>query len=237
MKFLPLLFIIFLTSCGSTEKSITISAAASLKDALTEIETNYEKDNNVELYINFAGSGTLANEILAGAPSDVFFSASKKQMDKLDEAGLVKNSVDLLNNEIVLIEPVDSTENYTFDTLETASKIGIGEPKTVPAGRYGSEVIEYLGKDIEDLLVYGKDVAEVRVWVETSNVDCGIVYKTDAITDKVKITDTAPAESHTPVVYPVGTISDNKYGEEFLEYLQEDAQKEIFKGYGFTIND
>ncbi len=224
---------------------LTISAAASLKDALTEIKDLYSKEEpNTEVTLTFGPSGSLAEQIKQGAQVDVFLSASTKYMDDLKDTGEIDETSlrDLLANEVVLIAPKDSTISITdFSQLIDPAivKIAIGEPKTVPAGQYASEVFAFynLRDQLSDKIVYGKDVKEVLTWVETGNVDVGLVYATDAkVSDLVKILVTAPAESHQAIIYPTAIInsSQNPQGAKaFSDFLTTDAAMEIFANYGF----
>lgn len=250
-----MLFVLVMSGCSTNEESkkqeagtekveLTISAAASLQDAINEIKTAYEKENsNVKINLNFGASGALQQQISKGAPVDLFFSAAEDKFDQLvDEKFIEKDKgIDLLGNEIVLVVPKDSDQSIKeFEDLPKAKKIAIGTPETVPAGQYGKEMLENLGvwKDSEEKVVYAKDVRQVLTYVETENVDAGIVYKTDALTsEKVKITATASEDTHTPIIYPVGVIKESSHLEEandFYEYLQTEKAMEIFVKYGFA---
>jgi len=262
---LSLFIVVLFTACGKTEAvkpstnekpasdtkseaavSLTISAAASLKDALTEIQELYKKEKtNVTISYNFGSSGTLQKQIEQGAPADVFLSAGKKQVDALKTNGLIIEDTykDLLKNEVVLIVPKDSKDSVNFQNLTEAKikKIGLGEPESVPAGQYGKEVLTYLKifDKISSKVVYAKDVREVLAWVETGNVDAGIVYKTDAkVSDKVKVAVEAPKGSHKAIVYPGAVIKASKNIEaskEFLKFLSEEEATKIFEKYGFDV--
>lgn len=229
---------------GSEKVELTISAAASLQDAINEIKTAYEKENsNVKINLNFGASGALQQQISQGAPVDLFFSAAEDKFDKLVDENIIEKDkgIDLIGNEIVLVVPKDSENQIqTFEDLPKAEKIALGTPETVPAGQYGKETLENLGvwKDSEEKVVYAKDVRQVLTYVETENVDAGIVYKTDALTsEKVKITATASKDTHTPIIYPVGVIKESSHLEAanaFYEYLQTEKAMKIFVNYGFA---
>lgn len=227
---------------GTEKIEITISAAASLQDAINEIKTAYEKENsNVKINLNFGASGALQQQISQGAPVDLFFSAAEDKFEKLVDEDLIEKGKNLIGNEIVLVVPKDSAQDIkTFEDLPKAEKIALGTPETVPAGQYGKETLENIGawKDTEEKVVYAKDVRQVLTYVETENVDAGIVYKTDALTsEKVKITATASEDTHTPIIYPAGVIKESSHLEEanaFYEYLQTDKAMEIFMKYGFA---
>lgn len=225
---------------------LTISVAASLKDVMKEIKEVYQKENpNITLTFNFGSSGSLQKQIEQGAEVDVFISAATKQMDELEDKGLIIEDTrrDFLENKIVLIVPLDSSGINNFNDLlqDKVKKIGIGEPKSVPAGQYSEQVLTNL--DIIDSLkskfVYAKDVKEVLLWVETGNVDAGMVYETDAkVSDKVKVVARAPEGSHKPVYYPAAVIKESKNREaakDFVNFLYSSKAKPIFEKYGFIF--
>jgi len=246
-----LLLVGILAGCGSQgsntktneQVELTISAAASLQDSLEELQKNYEKEHaNIKITYNFGGSGALQQQILQGAPVDLFFSAAEDKFDGLVEKGLIDNKqgTDLLANELVLIVPKKNEKQIqSFEDLTKADKIAVGTPETVPAGKYGVETLKNmkLWEDLESKVVYTKDVRQVLTYSETENVDAGIVYKTDAlVSDKVDVVATAKGDTHTPIIYPVGVIKDSKHvkeAEDFYNYLQSDEAMKVFKKYGF----
>lgn len=224
---------------------LTISAAASLQDALAEIKAGFEKEHPaIILNFNFGGSGALQQQITQGAPVDLFFSAAEDKFQALVKDGLIEKESgrNLLGNDLVLIVPKDSEKEIkTFEDLTDAGKIALGTPESVPAGKYGKETLEHLNvwEDIEDKddFVFAKDVRQVLTYVETGNVDAGIVYKTDAMaSEKVDIAATAGDDSHAPIIYPVGIIKNTPHPNEaklFFEYLQNNQSMKIFEEYGF----
>ncbi len=246
-----LILVGLLVACGNEENDpqvkepieLTISAAASLQDALEELKTTYEKEHDtIKILYNFGGSGALQQQILQGAPADLFFSAAEDKFDVLVEKEMIdpKQGMDLLANELVLIVPKKNDKQIqSFEDLKQAGKIALGTPETVPAGQYGVETLKnmQLWESLESKVVYTKDVRQVLTYSETENVDAGIVYKTDAlVSDKVEVIATADDQTHTPIIYPVGVIKNSKHGQEaedFYHYLQSDEAMEIFKKYGF----
>lgn len=251
---LLIVFLLSLTACNKPSEPVqsvepvelNISAAASLKDALLEMQPEYEKDNNVKLILNFAASGTLQKQIEEGAPSDIFISAGKKQMDALEEKDLIvkESRKNLLGNSIVLIvaeEAKDKIKKIEDITVADIAKISIGTPESVPAGSYAKESLENLDmwKAVESKIVFAKDVRQVLTYVETGEVDGGIVYSSDAaLLKKGVIVGTFPADSHKPVVYPAALINEGKqkeYAEKFLEFLSSDKAIDIFNKYGFEV--
>ncbi|MFD6440176.1 molybdate ABC transporter substrate-binding protein [Peribacillus sp. NPDC060186] len=237
---------------GNTEKKtqqkdekveLTMSAAVSLQAALNDIKAAFEKENpNVKVNYNLGASGALQQQISQGAPVDLFFSAAEDKFEKLVADDLIeeKNGLDLLGNELVLVVPKESDKEIkTIDDITKATKISIGTPESVPAGQYAKQTLENLNlwKEIEGKLVYAKDVSQVLTYVETGNVDAGIVYKTDALNSgKVDIVATAKEDLHDPIIYPVGMIKDSSHPKEaqlFYEYLQSEESIKVFEKYGF----
>lgn len=239
----------FLTAgCGAGEEPVelTVLAAASLTDVCNEIKGIYEAEHeNVTLNFSYGSSGALQTQIEEGAPADVFLSASTKQMNALNEEGLMNSDsvVELLENKIVLVVPADSdTDLSSFEEVVTdkVTMIGLGEPESVPVGQYSEEVYTYLGMldQVRAKANYGSDVRTVLSWVETGAVDCGIVYATDAYTtDKVKIVAEAPEGSCKKVIYPAGVVRASKNADAaqaFVDYLQQEETLALFESYGFS---
>lgn len=223
------------------EKTITVGAAASLTDVLEELRPRFEEEYDAKVKFTFAGSGALMTQIEQKAPIDVFFSASSKQMNTLKEEGLVKESVDLLGNELVLITGKDSKfGDLTFDNI-TENKdlsLAIGDPQSVPAGQYANELFENQNIKFDKELNLATDVRQVLSWVELLEVDAGIIYKTDALTSKkVKVCDTANQENYSKIVYPVAVVEyskNQKTANDYIKFLQSKESMEKFVSYGFT---
>ncbi|MFB0920730.1 MAG: molybdate ABC transporter substrate-binding protein [Oscillospiraceae bacterium] len=230
-----------------TKANLTIAAAASLKNAMTEIQALYLKEKpNSKLSFNFAASGTLQTQIEQGASVDVFFSAASSNMNSLKTEGLLVDSTvkNLLGNDVVLIVPKDSKltiDSFKDVTGSSVKTIGIGEPASVPAGKYAQDVFTYYGvwDQVKAKAVFGTPVTQILTWVETGNVDCGVVYSTDAAAStKVKVITTALDESHTPIVYPAAVIKSSTHtvaAKDFVNFLSSSAAKAVFVKYGFSI--
>lgn len=224
---------------------LTVSAAVSLREAAEELKVLYTKQHpEVKITYNFGASGTLQKQIEEGAPVDLFISAGKKQMDDLAEKGLIiENSrQNLLENELVLVAPKDSTiKDFTDLAGSGIGKISIGTPESVPAGKYAQEALTSLNlwDKLQPKLVLAKDVRQVLNYVETGNVDAGLVYRSDALIAKEsKIVATAPAASHKPIVYPMAIIKDTKQQaavEAYAAFLTSVEAQGIFEKYGFKI--
>lgn len=245
--FAVLLLLLGLSSSAysQTKVSLTISAAASLKDALVEVETTYKKSHaNIDFSNNFASSGTLATQIDQGAPVDVFLSAANRQMDDLETKGLIATGTrrNLLRNTLVLIAPLDSKlRDFQGLAQSQIRLIALGDPASVPAGQYGRQTLLALRlmDKISTKIVFAKDVRQVLTYVETGNADAGLVYLSDAKSSgKVRIVATAPDSSHDPIVYPAAVVkgSHNKEAAQtFVEYLGSAAAEAVFAKHGFTI--
>ena len=224
---------------------VTVSAAISLKDVLDEISALYRADNpQVSIHFNLGASGTLQRQIEEGAPVDIFISASPAQMDSLALRGLILADTrkDLVKNSVVLIASEGRQTIAGFQDLvrPDIKVIAIGDPQTVPAGKYAREVLTHFGlyDKLKPKFVLAKDVRQVLTYVETGNADAGIVYLTDARTStRVSVVATAPEESHSPVIYPVAIIAGSKNmaaAKTFEEFLLGSQASAMFKKYGFV---
>ncbi|RJG22120.1 molybdate ABC transporter substrate-binding protein [Paenibacillus thiaminolyticus] len=237
-------------AAGEAQKEqveLTVSAAVSLTDALSEIQNLYESTHaGVQLHFNFGGSGALQKQIEQGAPADLFFSAAAKQMNQLVEKQVVNanDQMSLLTNELVVIVPSDSKASVNSEAglLEDGLRtVAIGIPESVPAGSYAKEALTNAGlwDQLQPKLVQAKDVRQVLQYVSTGNADAGIVYKTDALsTSDVKIAYVIAPSTHTAIEYPLGIVAATKHREEaeqFYRYLQTEEALNIFEKYGFSI--
>ena len=249
---------ILFAGCGSSGKEtppaaqltlieLNISAAVSLKDALTEIQKNYQAKNpHSKLLFNLGATGSLQKQIEQGAPADIFISAAPKQMNELQEKKLINPATrkNFVENKLVVVVPKDSKLSLTkYKDLTQAgvNKIALGETAVVPAGQYAKEVLQKLAiwDKVQDKVVYAKDARTVLAYTETGNVEAGIVYKTDAASsNKVKIVATAPEGSHQPIVYPIAVVASTKQAktaEDFVNYLFTPESKVILEKHGFVM--
>jgi len=224
---------------------LTISAAASLKDALSEIVTLYSQaKSNVAIRNNFGSSGNLQQQIINGAPVDVFISAAAKQMDELQKKGLIIPDTrrDLLSNRLVLIVPADKNDISDLKDLTTANikRIAIGDPRSVPVGQYAEQALTKLElfQDVQSKFVLGNNVRQVLQFVESGNAQAGIVYATDVKTStKVKVVQVLDARLHKPIVYPIAVLqksTNQPSAKSYLEFLSSEPAKTIFEKYGFS---
>ena len=234
------------TEPAETAVIITISAAASLTDALDEVTAAYTAANpNIAFSINYGASGTLQEQISQGAEADIFFSASKKYMDALEDDGLVVDGTrgNVLGNELVVVVPKDSTlavSSLADLAGDDFTIVALGDPEAVPAGKYAEQSLASVGVDAAVLAkaVRGSDVKGVLTYVETGDAEAGIVYATDALaSDAVKVAFTIPSDAHDPIVYPAAVLNmgaSQEAAKAFLDYLRSDEAMAIFGSYGFT---
>lgn len=241
------LLIFLLISCSplaNTPLSLTVSAAASLQKVMIDVQQLYNTvQPNVKIIYNFASSGSLQQQIEQGADVDVFISAAIQQMDALADKGLILADTrkNLLTNQIVLVVPNNSQGITSFQDLTRSriTKIAIGEPKSVPIGKYAQEVLTYLKilSKVKNKIIFAKDARQVLSYVETANVDAGIVYLTDAkISNSTKIVATAPIESHSPLVYPVAVVQNTRkvsIAQDFIQFLASKKAIKVYEKYGF----
>ena len=241
------------TTEGGKSK-ILVAAAASLQATFdNELIPLFEKENpEITVEGTYASSGDLQQQIESGLDADVFFSAATSNMDTLTEEKLIDEDtvVDLLKNDVVLITPKDSKLGIkSFKDITKADTIAIGDPESVPAGKYAKEILTNLGvyNEVEKKASLGASVTEVLSWVAEGSADAGIVYATDAQTENTNGDDkevevVATAEDsmmQTLVVYPVGVVSASTHKDEanaFVDFLQTDEAKAILEKAGFTIN-
>jgi len=232
--------------CASLHAAdLRVSAAASLSDVMTEVSAAWEKHTGAKLILNFAGSNTLARQIEAGAPVDVFISADEKTMTGLEKKDLLKNDtiVPLLGNSLVVIGPVDSALKITSAQDLASSqirRIALGDPASVPAGVYARTWFESqkAWEPVSKKVISTENVRGALAAVASGNVDAGIVYKTDAaISDKVKILFAVPEDETPSILYPVAVCLSTKQPEAALNliaFLRQKEARAIFQKYGFT---
>jgi molybdate transport system substrate-binding protein len=232
------------TAHAAGKNMIQVSAAISLKDALAVLKEIYEKKKpDVAIRFNLASSGMLQKQIEEGAPVDLFISAGKKQMDELAAKKLIvpETRSDLLGNELVLIiskEKKGAIKSFA-DLADKAQSISIGQPETVPAGKYGKETLSNLKlwAAVEKKIMFAKDVRQVLSYVDSGNVDAGLVYQSDTLAMKSGVVAAmAPKGSHSPILYPMALIKDGKNkaaAGKFMEFLKSAEAAKVFAKYKF----
>ncbi|BBA51732.1 molybdate ABC transporter substrate-binding protein [Fusobacterium varium] len=232
--------IFLLAACGKTEKKeITISAAASLNEVLSQIVENYQKENkNVVINVNFGASGALKKQIEGGAPVDFVFFASKKDLEDLKKQDLVseKFSKDILENTMVVAgrKKIDSLSEMLDH------KVAIGDPDVVPAGRYAKQVLENEGlwDRMQENFVLSKDVRSAMQYVDLYEVDYAMIYKTDSkVMKNAEIVYEVPNTLHTPIIYSCGILKDKERDEvkDFYKFLTTKESIDIFDKFGFKV--
>ncbi len=243
-------FVILLgSSCSpaaAEDKVLTVFAAASMKNALDDIDAAFTARTGVKVSASYAASSTLAKQIEQGAPADIFVSADTDWMDYAVGKKDINEStrVNLLGNSIVLIAPKDSRiDNVTiapgFDLAKLAGdgRIATGDVRSVPVGKYAKAALEKLGAwpAAEPKFAMADSVRAALTLVARSEATLGIVYSTDAkVEPGVKIVGTFPADTHSPIIYPVAATANAKpEAKEYLDYLHSAAAKAVLEKYGF----
>jgi molybdate transport system substrate-binding protein len=230
------------------QKTITVFAAASLKNALDDINAAFTKSTGIKVVASYAASSALIKQIENGAPADVFASADLDWMDYGAQNKLIKDDtrVNLLGNRLVLIAPKDSKlGNVTiasgFDLAKLAGdgRIVTADVRAVPVGKYAKAALEKLGAwaAAEPKFAMTENVRAALTLVARGEAALGIVYETDAkVEPNVKIVGAFPADSHPPIIYPVAlTVNAKPEAAQYLAFLRSQAAKAVFETYGFTF--
>jgi molybdate transport system substrate-binding protein len=239
------LFLALVATGPAFAAELNVFAAASLSDALQVLAASYQKATGDTVHLNLAASSTLARQIEAGAPADLFFSADEAKMDDLAKAGLIVPATrrSLLGNTLVIVVAADSTLtlNSAADlTGPSVRRVAIAEPSTVPAGIYAREYLQKKGcwTAVLAKAVSSENVRGALAAVESGNADAGIVYKTDAlISRKVRVACEISAADGPRISYPVALIKDGKNpagAARFLALLTSDEGRAVFAKYGFV---
>lgn len=246
-KLFKMMSIIALTGISTmnyAKGSTTVFAAASLANAMQDIEKLYEQTYKTNVKTSFAGSSTLAKQIEAGAPVDIYMSADLQWMDYLQKQGQInpKNRVNLLSNSLVWIAPksqktkLDMKKGAVPDLVKN-SRICTGNTNSVPVGKYAKAALTSLDwwTTVQPKLVETEDVRGALTFVERGECQLGIVYATDAaISDKVKVVGTFPVGSYPAVVYPVAKLDQSTETQRIYQFIQSKKAETIFKKYGFV---
>ena len=229
-------------------EEVVVFAAASLKTALDQIATDFQAATGNTVVISYAGSNTLAQQIIQGAPADIFVSANEKWMDEVAKANLIAEGTraDLLGNTLVLIAhgkaaaPVEIGPGFDLAALLGDEKLAMAMVDSVPAGQYGKAALETLGiwAAVEPNVAQSDNVRAALALVSTGEAPYGIVYATDAVADdNVTVIGTFPADSHAPIIYPAAllTTAADDADRAFYQALSSDASDAIFAAQGFAI--
>lgn len=236
-------------AADQADETVTVFAAASLKNALDDVAKAYRRqDSKVHLRISYAGSSTLARQIQNGAPADLFISANERWMDQLAEDDLLDKASrrDVLGNSLVLIAPRDSDVHLKLDKdtelpkLLGRDRLAMADTQAVPAGMYGKQALQWLHvwSQLQGHIAQSDDVRAALALVSRQETPLGIVYASDAVADKhVRIVATFPEQSHKPIIYPAALLADSKsrQARDFLHFLGTSKARRIFKHWGFAV--
>jgi molybdate transport system substrate-binding protein len=233
---------------GAIAADVTVFAAASLKEALDEQSRLFEAGTGNKTIISYGASNALAKQIEAGAPADMFISADLDWMDYVDQRHLLMadTRVNLLRNTLVLIAPASSKAvlaigpNFGLAAALGREKLAMANPDSVPAGKYGKAALEKLGvwSAVEKQVARAENVRAALALVSRGEAPFGIVYSTDALSDKgVRIVDTFPPDSYPPIVYPAALLATSKSaaGKPLLDHLRSPAARPVWEKFGFGL--
>jgi molybdate transport system substrate-binding protein len=247
-RLIGILFFLSLASPALAQDKLIVFAAASLTEALSEAGKAYAQNGHPAPVFSFAASSALARQIENGAPAGLFVSADEEWMDYLAARNLIdeRSRVSFLGNALVLVVPRGEHMNINLRApldlagLLKGRRLALADPAAVPAGRYAQASLEKLGawKDIAPLVVRADNVRAALTFVERKEAAAGIVYATDAaLSDKVEVAATFPADSHPPISYPLAAVAKNDTAEAraFRDFLIGDAAKAIYRKYSFAV--
>ncbi|MBQ9536501.1 MAG: molybdate ABC transporter substrate-binding protein [Desulfovibrionaceae bacterium] len=235
------LALIFALPVTAIAKELTISAAASLTNAFLELKQAFTKLHpDCQVYVNFAASNPLLKQIQEGAPVDVFASADQETMDRAQKSHVIDPDTrqNFVRNTLVLIVPMGKNK-ITLKDLPKMQRIAIGNPASVPAGRYAKAALEAdkLFTSLSSKFIYGTNVRQVLDYVARGEVDCGIVYGTDAAIQKDKVVVCEILNKHQPILYPIAVATTGKNpadAKAFIDFVLSPAGSLILEKYGFA---
>jgi molybdate transport system substrate-binding protein len=227
--------------------ALLVFAAASLGDALTQVDAAFTAQTGVQVRASFAASSVLAKQIEAGAPAEVFLSADREWMDYLEQRALLQpgSRHDLLGNALVLIAPRDSTvrlkiaPGFNLAGALGQGRLATGDPDSVPAGRYARAALMKLGiwAQVSGRVIGAENVRAALEYVARGEAPLGIVYSSDAQAEKrVRVVDVFPEDTHPPITYPVAlTAAASPLAVRYAAFLRGDSAKTIFVRLGFGV--
>ena len=237
-----------LESSRAAAADATVFAAASLKEALDEQARQFEAGTGNKVIVSYGASNALAKQIEAAAPADIFISADLDWMDYVAQRNLIAPGMrfNLLRNTLVLIAPSSSkatlkiAPGFGLATALGAEKLAMANPDSVPAGKYGKSALEKLGvwTSVEKQVARAENVRAALALVSRGEAPFGIVYSTDALSDKgVKIVDSFPPDSYPPIVYPAALLVSSKSAaaQPLLDYLRSAPARSVWEKYGFGM--
>jgi molybdate transport system substrate-binding protein len=230
---------LFVTGAEAAEQ-YTVFAAASMKDALDKAAKDFEAANGTKIVLSFASTSVLAKQVEAGAPADAFVSADQKWMDYMTSHKLVKTDTIRLiaRNDLVIAAAPDTKPVADAEAILGKGKFAMGDPKGVPAGRYGKAALEHLKlwDKVEKNAVFGENVRVALEYVRKGATDAAIVYGSDRFAaPELATAYTFPEDSHDPIVYPAAETVNGKDGVvKFLDFLSSEAGQKNFVAFGFA---
>ncbi len=226
------------------DQELIVSAAASLTNALKEVAGQFENTHpGAKITCNFAASGSLLQQIVQGAPVDVFAAADQKTMNQAQEKGLIipASRKNFVSNTLVLIAPARSSlplAGLGDLALPEIKRVALGNPATVPVGRYTQEALTKAGlwETLKPKFIYGESVRQVLDYVSRGEVDAGLVFATDAAIARGKVKIVAEVQGHQPIIYPVALVAAGQkqdLAQSFVDFILSPTAQEVFKKYGF----
>ena len=230
------------------QDNVTVFAAASLKNALDDINAAWKGETGKEAVISYAGSSALARQIEEGAPADLFIAADRAWMAYLSDKNLTRkdSEVELLGNRIVLVAPADSdaaieiAQGFDLAGALGDERLAMANVDSVPAGKYGKAALTALGvwDAVSAKVAQAENVRAALALVAAGEAPLGIVYQTDAAAEPaVKIVATFPEGTHEPIVYPAALTAESKAADaaDFLAFLKTGTARALFEKQGFTV--
>lgn len=235
-------------SSSAQDTTVTVFAAASMKNAVDDINAAFTQKTGIKVVASYAASSALMKQIEQGAPADIFASADLEWMDYGSQKKVVRDDtrVNLLGNKLVLIAPKDSKlgsieikQGFDLAKLAGDGRVATGDVRAVPVGKYAKAALEKLGAwaAVEPKMAMAENVRAALALVGRGEAPLGIVYETDAkVEPGVKIVGVFPEDSHPAIVYPVAlTVTAKPAAAQYLSYLRSQTAKTIFEKYGFTF--
>lgn len=234
----------FSVNSALATEEIIVSASATLTNVFTDIGQTFEKTHpDVKVVLNFGAAGDLVQQIVNGAPVDVFASANQKFMNDAEAKNLIVKATrtDFTGNGLVMIIPADSVFNITEMTALTSTdiqRIALGKPESVSAGQYAAESLKAYGlwEQLQPKYIYGNTVRQVLDYVQRGEVDVGFVFASDALIAGDKVTVALAPGKHTPITYPIAVMTTGKQAEiakAFVAFVLSDEGQAILKQFGF----
>ena len=244
VRYAPVLLVAFLVA-PLRARELVVSVAVSLHPAVQEIAASYRAEfPDIDVVLGTGASGVLLQQVLRGAPADVFLSASPLELDRLDREGLLAGGTrrNVASNRLVVLLPPGAATPRSLDelTLEGFGLIAVGNPATAPVGRYTRQALVALelAEHLDDRLVPGESARQIVTWVQRGEVAAGLSYRTDAILfgDRVQLGPELPAESHSPIIYQAAVLSGSDEPEaarRFVELLLSPPGRRVLEHHGF----